>query len=299
MDFSAILSQFPDLYTLAGQFFVGMSRAMILFVVAAGLTVVMGVLRIVNFTHGTFYMLGAFIAFSVAQWLGGSSGFWLALLIAPLIVAALSFVVESTLMRRIYDQPRLMQLLLTYALVLAFNDLIKIVWGVHYKSMANPIPGSISLGGATLPSYNLILLAAGPLVALGLWFFMSRTMMGKLCRATATDREMVDALGINSKQVFASVFVLGCYLAGLGGTLIAPTTNIVIGMGMGIIINAILVVVVGGLGNVWGALVVSFIFGIGESFGVLFAPRFALVFPFLIAATLLMIRPSGLMKSVW
>lgn len=299
MDFSVVLSHLPDLSTLVGQFVVGLSRAMILFVVAAGLTVVMGVLRIVNFAHGTFYMLGAFIAFSIAQWLGGSVGFCLALLIAPLCVAALSLALEGVLMRRIYSQPRLMQLLLTYAVVLVFNDLIKIVWGVHYKSLSNPIPGSISLGGTTLPSYNLILLAAGPLVALGLWFFMSRTTMGKLSRATATDREMVDALGINSKLVFASVFVLGCYLAGLGGTLIAPTTNIVIGMGMGVIINALLVVVVGGLGNVWGALVVSFIFGIGESFGVLLAPRFALVFPFLIATTLLIIRPTGLMKSVW
>lgn len=291
-----------DLSAIGGQLLIGLSRAMILFIVASGLTLVFGVLRVINFAHGSFYMLGAFLAFTLATaWGAGFGGFWLALLVAPLAVAAVSLAVERGLLRTIYNREHLLQMLLTYSLVLIFNDVIKLIWGVEFKSLPVPgaLTGSFAFLGASLPRYNSFLLLVGPVVAVGLWLFLHRTRIGKICRATATDREMVDALGINSRLVFAAVFALGGWLAGLGGVLMAPTVNIVLGMDTSIIISAFLVVVIGGLGNVWGTLLSALIFGMGESLGVLFWPRFALVFPFLIATVLLILRPSGLLKSVW
>ena len=287
---------------LTSQIFVGLSRAMVMFVVAAGLTVVLGVLRVVNFAHGVFYMLGAFLAFSLANWLADvPGGFWITLVVAPLGVAALCLVIERLLLRKIYGKEHLLQLLLTYALVLIFGDLIRIVWGSSYKSLAVPegLSGAINLFGSAIPKYNMVMLVVGPLVAVGLWYFFSRSRLGKIVRATASDREMVNVLGINSFRVFALVFCLGGYLAGLGGSLIAPTTNIVQGMDVGIIVKAFLIVVLGGLGNIWGTLLAALIFGLGESLGILFMPQLGIVFPFLIATLILIIRPTGLLKSVW
>lgn len=291
-----------DLSAIGSQLLVGLSRSMILFIISSGLSLVLGVLRVPNFAHGSLYMLGAFTAFTVATGLGGGpGGFWWAVALAPLVVAGICLLVERGLLQAIYHREHLMQMLLTYALVLIFSDLVKLIWGVEYKSLMPPpaLTGAFTFLGTSFPRYSLFLLIVGPLVAVALWLFLNRTRLGKICRATATDREMVDALGINSKWVFAAVFVLGGWLAGLGGVFMAPTVNIVLGMDHSIIISAFLIVVVGGLGNVWGALVSALIFGVGESFGVLFWPRFAIVFPFLIAAVLLIIRPSGLLKSVW
>ncbi|MDA8333661.1 MAG: branched-chain amino acid ABC transporter permease [Peptococcaceae bacterium] len=285
---------------LASQFLIGLSVGMTLFVVAAGLTLIFGVLRVINFAHGSLYMLGAFLAYSVASFLG-PAGFWPAMLIAPLVVALVSLGIERGLLRFIYDREHLIQILVTYGLVLVFSDLVQIVWGTGFKSLAPPpgLAGYVTVWGAALPRYNLFLFAVGILVAVGLALFLYRTRMGKICRATATDREMVDVLGVRSSRVFAAVFVLGGWLAGLGGALVAPTVSITPGMDVTIIIEAFLVVVIGGLGNVWGALVSSLILGAGESLGVLFLPRLAVAWPFFIAAVILIIKPSGLLKSVW
>lgn len=288
--------------TLASQLFIGLSRGMIFFIVSAGLTLIFGVLRITNFAHGALYMVGAFLAYSVSTLLGqGPYGFWLALLVAPIIVMLVSLVIERGLLRFIYNRDHLIQMLLTYSLVLITGDLVKIIWGTEYKSMNIPqiLRGSFDLWGASLPWYNAFLLIIGPIVALGLWLFLSKTHLGKICRATATDREMVDILGINSTKVFATVFALGGWLAGLGGALIAPTTTITMGMDANIIIYAFLIVVIGGLGNIWGALISSVIMGVGEALGILFLPGIAIIIPYIIAGVLLILRPSGLLKSAW
>jgi branched-chain amino acid transport system permease protein len=291
-----------DIATLSSQLLIGLSRGMIFFIVAAGLTLIFGVLRITNFAHGSFYMLGAFVAYSVSTFFGqGQYGFWLALVAAPVAVMILSLIIERGLLRFIYNRDHLAQMLLTYSLVLITGDLVKIIWGSEYKSMNIPegLRGSITIGGAALPIYNGFLLLIGPIVALGLWFFLSKTHLGKICRATATDREMVDILGINSTRVFALVFAIGGWLAGLGGALIAPTTTVTMGMDASILIYAFLIVVMGGLGNIWGALISSVILGVGEAFGVLLIPSISIILPYLIAGILLIIRPSGLLKSVW
>ena len=291
-----------DMAALGSHFFVGLSRAMILFTVTAGLSFVLGVLRVPNVAHGSLYMIGAFSAFSISTLFGGGTmGFWLALILSPFIVALVSLIAERSLFCHLYQREHLMLLLFTFALMLILGDLVKLVWGAEYRSIMAPdfLKGSFSLLGAQLPRYNIFLLIVGPLVAVALWLFTTRTRIGKIARAAAVDREMVGAIGINVKWVFAFAFVLGCFLAGLGGALVAPTVSITIGMDHDIIIESFLIVTIGGLGNMWGALAGSLIFGLTQSFGVLFLPQFAIVFPYLVVVLVLLVRPRGMLKSVW
>lgn len=283
------------------QLLVGLSRAMILFTVCAGLSFVLGVLRVPNLAHGTLFMIGAFATFSFSKLFGGSSGFWIALFLAPLTVAAISLVAERTLFRYLYQREHLMLLLFTFALALILGDLVKIFWGAEYRSVPAPnlLKGSILLLGASFPRYNLFLIFVGLLVAVGLWFFVNKTKIGKISRAAAVDRDMVRLLGINVSWVFAAAFVIGCGLAGLGGALVAPTVSITLGMDHTLIIEAFLIVTIGGLGNMWGALVGSLIFGVTQSLGVMVFPQFAIVFPYTAVVIVLLLRPKGLLKSVW
>jgi branched-subunit amino acid ABC-type transport system permease component len=283
------------------QLLVGLSRAMILFTVCAGLSFVLGVLRVPNIAHGSLYMIGAFATFSLSNLIGGSAGFWLALLLAPLIVALISLVAERALFCHLYQREHLMLLLFTFALALILGDLTKIVWGADYRSVSAPevLKGSVSILGASFPRYNLFLIFVGLIVAVALWFFVNRTKIGKISRAAAVDRDMVGLLGINVSWVFALAFVIGCCLAGLGGALVAPTVSITLGMDHTLIIEAFLIVTIGGLGNMWGALVGSLIFGITQSLGVLVFPQFAIVFPYAAVVIVLLLRPKGLLKSVW
>jgi branched-chain amino acid transport system permease protein len=292
----------PDLSALGSQFLVGLSRAMILFIVTSGLSFVLGVLRVPNVAHGSLYMIGAFSAFSISKLFGGgSTGFWLALIFSPFVVALVSLVSERLLFCHLYQREHLMLLLFTFALMLILGDLVKLTWGADYRSIMAPdfFKGSVSISRLSIPRYNLFLLILGPFVAVALWLFTNRTKIGKIARAAAVDREMVGAVGINVSWVFAFAFVLGCFLAGLGGALVAPTVSITLGMDHDIIIEAFLIVTIGGLGNMWGAMAGSLIFGLTQSFGVLFWPQFAIVFPYTAVVIVLLWRPRGMLKSVW
>jgi branched-chain amino acid transport system permease protein len=287
---------------LGSQFLVGLSRAMILFIVSAGMSFVLGVLRVPNIAHGSLYMIGAFSAFSLSNLLGGgSTGFWLALIVAPFVVGLVALVAERSLFCHLYEREHLMLLLFTFALMLILGDLVKIFWGADYRSIMAPgiLRGSVPIFGSPFPRYNLFILIIGPLVAIGLWLFSNKTKIGKIARAAAVDREMVGAIGVNVSWVFAFAFVLGCFLAGLGGALVSPMVSITIGMDHDIIMEAFLIVTIGGLGNMWGALVGSLIFGLTQSYGVLFWPQFAIVFPYLAVVIVLTWRPRGMLKSVW
>ena len=290
------------LAAMGSQFLVGLSRAMILFVVTSGLSFVLGVLRVPNIAHGSFYMIGAFSAFTITSFLGGGSlGFWLGLILAPFVVALVSLVAERSLFRYLYQREHLMLLLFTFALMLVLGDLVKIIWGSEYRSIMPPafLKESVQIFGSAFPRYNLFILLVGPLVAVGLWLFTNKTTIGKIARAAAVDRDMVGAIGINVSWVFAFAFVLGCFLAGLGGALVAPTMSVAIGMDHDMIIEAFLIVTIGGLGNMWGALVGSLLFGLTQSFGVLLWPQFAIIFPYTAVVIVLILRPKGLLKSVW
>jgi branched-chain amino acid transport system permease protein len=285
------------------QFFVGLSRTTILFIVASGLSLILGVLRIPNIAHGSLYMIGAFMAFAISKVAGGGDlGFWVALFGAPLAVALISLVCERGLFQYLYEREHLMLLLLTFALSLVFGDLVKLVFGGEYKSV--PVPsvfqGFVPLfGGLPFPLYNLFLLVAGPVVAIALWLIVNKTKIGKIARAAAVDREMVGAVGINVSWVFASVFIIGCLLAGLGGALVAPTVSVTLGMDHTLIMEAFLIVIMGGLGNIWGALLGALIFGLTQSLGILIWPQFGIVFPYLAVIVVLLFRPTGLLKSTW
>jgi branched-subunit amino acid ABC-type transport system permease component len=290
-----------SLSSLLQQILVGLSRTTILFIVASGLSLVLGVLRIPNLAHGSFYMIGAFLTYSVSVLIGGKAGFWIALAAAPVGVALISLILERGLFCHLYDREHLMLLLFTFSFTLVFGDIVKIIWGSDFRSISTPavFQGSLSIFGLPLPRYNVFLLVIGPLVALGLWFLTQKTRIGKIARAAAVDREMVGAVGINVSMVFSAVFVIGCFLAGLGGALVAPTQNITQGMDHSIIMEAFLIVIVGGLGNIWGALLGALIFGLTDAIGILLWPQFAIVFPYAVVVTILMIRPKGLLKSTW
>jgi branched-subunit amino acid ABC-type transport system permease component len=284
------------------QILVGLSRTTILFIVTSGLSLILGVLRIPNVAHGSLYMIGAFMAFSVSKFFGGgATGFWMAILLAPLGVALLSLVIERGLFSRLYEREHLMLLLLTFSVALVFGDLVKMVWGGEFRTVPMPeaFKGPIPLKDFPIPIYNLFLLIIGPLVAVGLWFLTNKTKIGKISRAAAVDREMVAAVGVNVSWVFAGVFVIGCFLAGLGGVFIAPIVNVTLGMDHTLIMEGFLIVIMGGLGNVWGALLGALIFGLTQSLGILIWPQFGIVFPYAAVVVVLLFRPTGLLKSTW
>ncbi len=287
---------------LFSQVLIGLSHAMILFIVSSGLSFVLGVLRVPNVAHGSLYMIGAFVAFTIANGLAKNpAGFWIALFAAPLAVALVGLVVERVLLSHLYQREHLMLILFTFSISLILNDLVKLAWGADYRSIVPPafLQGAISISDLSIPRYNLFLLLLGPIVAVGMWLFVSKTRMGKIARAAAVDREMVGVLGINVSWVLTAAFVIGCYLAGLGGALVAPTTSISLGMDHTVIIEAFLIVTIGGLGNIWGALIGSLIFGVTQSIGLLILPQFAIVFPYAAVVGVLLLRPRGLLRSAW
>jgi branched-chain amino acid transport system permease protein len=288
----------PDLSFVFAQSLSGLTAAMFLFLIASGLSLIFGILRVLNFAHGTFYMLGAYSTYQIIQWLGPGPGmFWVAAVGAALGIAALGGVVERFLFRHLYGKEELYQLLFTYALVLVLSDAAKIIWGTQQKSVSRPpgLAGSVSLWGATIPYYNLFILLLGPAIALTFWFVLQRTRTGRFMRAAALDRETLGALGVNVNALYTGVFVLASFLGGLGGALVTPVRTIVPGMDTEIIVEAFVVVVIGGLGSFWGTFLGSLIYGQVLSFGILFFPRFSIFSVFALMAAVLIIRPWGLL----
>lgn len=288
----------PELSFVFAQAVSGLTTAMFLFLIASGLSLIFGVLRVLNFAHGTFYMLGAYGAYQFVQWLGPGPGmFWVAVLGAALGVAILGGLVERFLLRHLYDREELYQLLFTYALVLVLSDVAKIIWGTQQKGVMRPpeLTGAVSLFGATIPYYNLFILALGLAVAVAFWLVLQRTRLGRLIRAAALDRETLGALGVNVSALYTGVFVIGSFLGGLGGALVAPVRTIVPGMDTEIIVEAFVVVVIGGLGSFWGTFLGALIYGQVLSFGILFFPRFSIFAVFALMAAVLILRPWGLL----
>lgn len=287
-----------DASAIVAQALSGLTTAMFLFLTAAGLSLIFGVLRILNFAHGSFFMLGAYCAYQFSRWVGTpEQGFWIGVLAAAAVVAVVGGIVERLLLRHLYDREELFQLLFTYALVLIFADIVKAIWGVEQLPITRPpsLTGSVSVFGAAMPYYNLFIVLLGPVIALALWFGLQRTKAGRVIRAAALDREMVSALGINVSWLYTGVFVIGTFLAGLGGALVTPVSAIVLGMDAEIIIAAFIAVVIGGLGSFWGAVLGALIYGQVLSFGILFLPRFSLFAVFALMAAVLIVRPYGLL----
>jgi branched-subunit amino acid ABC-type transport system permease component len=287
-----------DFGVLYAQALSGLTNASFLFLMASGLSLIFGVMRVLNFAHGSLYMVGAYAAYQFVVWFGpGEIGFWGAVALSAAIVAVLGGVIERFLFRLLYAREELYQLLFTYALVLFFTDLVKVIWGVKQHSVSRPpsLSGSSMAFGATLPDYNLFVILLGPLIALVLWLVLQRTRAGRLIRAAALDREMLETLGVNVNLLYLGTFVVGSFLAGLAGALITPVAAIVPGMDAEIIIALFIIVVIGGLGSFWGTFLGAVIYGLVFSFGILLMPRFSLFAVGALMVAVLILRPTGLL----
>src|SRR6266536_3136134 len=286
----------------------GLATASSLFFVGAGLSLIFGVTRIINIAHGSFYMLGLYLAASLATKVGGALGFWGGIIAAGLVVAALGALIEVLLLRRIYQAPELFQLLATFALVLVINDAAQYVWGPEdlLGPRAPGLRGSIEILGRNLPTYDLFLIAAGPLVLIALHFVLTRSRFGRLIRAATQDREMLGALGVNQAMLFTSVFALGSLLSGLGGALQVAREPANLLMDLTVISDAFVVVVVGGMGSIPGAylaaVVIAEVKALCISIGAVTiagvavnVSKLTLVAEFLVMAVVLIARPYGLL----
>ncbi len=278
------------------QFLTGLASAAALFLVASGLSIIFGVTRIVNFAHGAFYMLGAYVAFTLTEQFSGALGFWGGIVAAALIVAALGVLVEMVLLRRIYHVPELFQLLATFGLTLMVEDLVVLIWGPSdlLGRRAPGLKGAVDFFGQNIPSYDLFLIVLGPVVLGILWLLFQRTRWGILVRAATQDRDMVAALGVNQKWLFTSVFAVGVFLAALGGALQIPRDAVHHAMDLRIIVDVFVVVVIGGLGSIIGAFVAAVLVSELNAFGILIFPKISIILVFMVMAVVLIVRPWGL-----
>ncbi len=272
----------------------GVMEGIFLFLIASGLTLIFGVSRIVNFAHGSFYMVGAFLTYQIYPWIaeGTALGFFATIVICGLLVAALGLLFEVFLLRRVYHAEELMQLVLTLAAVLIIRDATKFIWGLDDVTVSLPdtLAGAAVVGGTYLPTYQLVMVGVGVVVLAAVWGFLKFTHAGIILRAATDDRGMVALLGINQAHVFSSVFAIGCFLAGIAGGFAAAFESINYLLDTRVIVLAFIVVVIGGLGNLYGALYASLAVGILKALGLLFAPRLSMVIIFLLMAVVLLIR---------
>ena len=295
MNPQALLECFSSASCIVTQMGTGLIVGSLLFLVAAGLTLIFGVLGVVNFAHGSFYMLGAYLALTAYKLTGN---FAIAVLAAGIGVGLFGFIFERLLMRRVYKADVLMQLLVCYALVLIMDDVVKIVWGAEFLSMGMPEAFQAPpffLAGGVVPVFYVYLIAAAMLIALALWAILTFSRIGKIIRAAAQNPTMTSALGINTSLIYAAVFAFGGVLAGLAGGLAAPVRSMSPGMGFSILIESFIVTVIGGMGSVSGALVGALLIGLIRSFGTIGFPLLVEGLMFLAMVLILILRPNGLL----
>jgi branched-chain amino acid transport system permease protein len=294
VDLSALANCLATPSCLVTQATSGLISGLLLFLVAAGLTLIFGVLNVVNFAHGSFYMLGAYFAYTVY---GASGSYLAAVLGAALGVGLFSAIFERFFMSRVYGANVLMQLLVCYGFILILDDAVKIIWGPEFKSMGLPSTFQappLLIGGGVVPVFYLFLMVVTLLIAGALALTITRTHFGKVVRAAAVNPGMVSALGINTGLVYSAVFALGGVLAGLAGALAVPVRSLVSGMGFTVLIESFIVTVIGGMGSILGALVGSILIGLVRAFGTIGFPLFTEGLMFLLMAVILIFRPTGL-----
>ena len=285
--------------TLVIQVLNSLFYASILFLIACGLTLVYGVMRIVNMAHGNLYALGAYVAaWSVGMVAGRfpPAALFLLLLVGAGAAALAGAILEPTMLRPLYRRAEEYQLLITFGLLLILEDLLRLVWG-PYPLTASALPdalGSITILGATYPGYNIFVILIGAVAAAALWAFVYKTRFGVMLRATSQDMRMAAALGVNVKRIYVQAFAIGCFMAGLGGAVVMPISGAVLGMGVEALILAFVVVVIGGLGSLEGALAGAIIVGVIRTLGITYFAEIELAVLYLIAAVVLFVRPAGL-----
>ncbi len=274
--------------------------ASVLFLIAGGLSLIYGVMRIVNLAHGNIYAVGAYAtAWAVGRVLGGgqpSLMLYALLPVGAITAGALGAVLEPILLRPLYKRTEEYQLLITFGLLLILEDLLRFVWGPYPLSASSLFEalGSLSIGESIYPAYNLAVIVMGGIAAAALWALIYKTRFGVILRATSQNMRMASALGVNVNRIYVQAFTLGCFMAGLGGAIIVPQQGAVMGMGVDALVLAFVVVVIGGLGSLEGALLGALVVGVVREFGIAFFPEVELAVLYLMAAIVLLIRPAGL-----
>jgi branched-chain amino acid transport system permease protein len=278
---------------LAAQVFTGLVLGGLYVLLAIGLSLIFGLMTVVNFAHGSLYMLGAYYGFFL---LGLTRNFWLSLVLAPLMVGVCGLLIERVLIRRLYGRSPDDPLLLTFGLSLVLVEAVRMIWGKIGLTLDPPraLAGAVDLGFMVFPLYRLFVIAVTALALLGLWFFLERTNAGLFIRAGSRDPLMVRALGVNLGRVWMLVFGLGTALAGLAGILAGPMRGVYAEMGVTMIIESFVVVVVGGMGSLLGAIVAGVLIGEVVSLTTFFAPKLSEIMVFVVMAVVLLVRPSGL-----
>lgn len=272
---------------------IGLSIGMLLFLLAVGLTLIFGMLGVINFAHGALYMLGAYLAYQTVQWTGS---FWLALLISPLIVAAIAAAMEVIAIRRVYSRDHFYQVLLTFGLILVIDELVRSVWGLQAKLLSAPpgLAASVPLFGSDISAYRLFIIAFGAIVSLGFFLVLERSKFGMVVRGCSNDSEMVSCLGINVARVRTWIFSIGSGMAALGGVIAGPLYPVDTNMGFAIIIDCFMVVVIGGMGNVRGSLAGALLIGMIRAVGQRYVPEMIGVLTYMLFIAVLLATPQGL-----
>lgn len=266
---------------------------MLLFLLAAGLTLIFGMLGVINFAHGAIYMLGAYISYETGRRTGS---FLMGALVATLFTALVGAVVEKLTLRPLYERPHFYQLILTFGLILVLSDLVRFFWGPGYQEV--PIPqlwsGTVDMLGSTIPMYRLFVIGFGALISVGLYLVLEKSTFGMLVRAASSDAEMVRILGLPVGTVRMAVFAIGCGLSGLAGSIAAPLFPIELGMATNTIIDCFIVVILGGLGNIRGAIAASMLIGMVRAIGYVYMPGWVDIMTFVLLIGTLLTRPQGL-----
>ena len=281
------------LFNLIEQLLDALVLAGLLFLVSAGLSLVFGILRVVNFAHGVFYMLGAYLGYTTVA---VSGWFWPALLVVPPIVGLVGALLEASTLRFIYRRPPIYQLLLTFGFALILEESVRVLYGNTAKGIEPPqlLQGVVALGSNVYPRYRIFLVVLGLAVGGMVWLLLQKTRAGLVIRAVAQNSEMADCLGADVARVRTLVFGAACALAGLGGVAAAPMTTAYLGMGIGVIVDAFVVVVIGGLGSIGGSMVGSLIVGAAQTWGAFYLPETAMVIMYAVMGAILVFRPWGL-----
>jgi branched-chain amino acid transport system permease protein len=271
-----------------------LSEAALLFFLGVGLTLIFGIMRIINFAHGAFFMLGAYVGYSAVQLTGS---FWGALVVAPLAVGGVGAAFELGILRRLYDRDGSAFLMVTFGLTLVMGEAIRLTWGVAALNVPLPqlLSGIVFILDEPFPIYRLFLAGAGIVVALVIWQFLERTRLGLLIRATSQNAEMVHALGTDVRLVRSAVFGIGCGLAGIGGVLAAPLVTASLGMAPNAVIDTFVIVIIGGMGSFLGSAIAAVLVGFVQGFGTYYFPDFALALMYLLMLLVLVVRPGGLL----
>ncbi len=294
MELTALAGCLSSAACAVTQVSTGLIIGMLLFLVASGLSLIFGVLGVINFAHGAFYMLGAYFAYAAYAFTGN---FLIAMAAGALGVGVFGVLFERLFISKIYGQDILMQLLLCYAFVLILDDMVKIIWGAEYKLMGVPqtfaMPPVFVFGGP-IPPYYIFMVTLAVTVGAILWYGLAQTRFGKLVRAAAINPLMVSALGINTSVIYALVFGIGSLLAGLAGSLAAPVRTLTPGMGLSILIESFIVTVIGGMGSIVGAFVAALIIGLTRAFGSIGFPLFVDGIMFMMMVLVLIVKPTGL-----